>query len=139
LCEKARKYHINSKGEPIMLSKEFERKIATLEDLPELREITWQMRAALEKAYKETLKDLNRSNYSGSDPKLKKASEDLRHAALRRLAELELYGGDMFGFELVNPLRKLAEDLPNFSKNDSLEIGKYHWAIRREEESKNNN
>ena len=29
-----------------MLSKEFERKIATLEDLPELREITWQMRAA---------------------------------------------------------------------------------------------
>lgn len=42
-----------------MLSKEFERKIATLEDLPELREITWQMRAALEKAYKETLKDLN--------------------------------------------------------------------------------
>lgn len=55
-----------------MLSKEFERKIATLEDLPELREITWQMRAALEKAYKETLKDLNRSNYSGSDPKLKK-------------------------------------------------------------------
>lgn len=122
-----------------MLSKEFERKIATLEDLPKLREITWQMRAALEKAYKETLKDLNRSNYSGSDPKLKKASEDLRHAALRRLAELELYGGDMFGFELVNPLRKLAEELPNFSKNDSLEIGKYHWAIRREEESKNNN
>ena len=45
----------------------------------------------------------------------------------------------MFGFELVNPLRKLAEELPNFSKNDSLEIGKYHWAIRREEESKNNN
>ena len=121
-----------------MLIKDLKKEITTL-TLSESRDIVWQIRADIEKAYKETLKDLNRSNYSGSDSKLKKASEDLRHAALRRLAELELYGGDMFGFELVNPLRKLAEELPNFSRNDSLEIGKYHWAIRRKEESKNNN
>lgn len=36
-----------------MLSKEFERKIATLEDLPELREITWQISLGNQKRRRE--------------------------------------------------------------------------------------
>lgn len=115
-----------------MLSKEFERKIATLEDLPELREITWQMRAALEKAYKDAIKDLNRSYCSSADPKLKEKAEELRHSSLNRMAELELYAGDMF-CSFRNDLRKLAEGLPYFSHDDAVEMDKMHWSIRAKE------
>lgn len=110
-----------------MLIKDLKKEITTL-TLPELRDIIWQIRADLENSYKGAIEDFSKASCSTTDPR----AEELRHSSLKRMAEIELYAGDMFGC-FRNDLRKLAEELPYFSHDDAVEMGKVHWSIRMKE------